>query len=352
MSTRLKAFGKILKSEIFGRKKLGTLCIFVSVAVLSVLCVSVYLKVSDTSSDKKSTYFINEYISSEELKTNLDVARTTLDELEKEYEQAKKSGASGFVLSDKKSNIDALKRSIKGMETLYENDIEYKNIVAYSGFDKANGASALVYYINIFAIVVSLFMAIRLAVSIPNEIKDGQARFTMITSLGRIYYVLFKWATELIKGLFVFAAFSLLCCAVVAIFYPLSDEYILVATTEYSFLLNYGASYFLQIALGAYTLFLISAIAFSISLMVRSPLLSAGITLVVCFTDWFWELLQSTIGRTVNFAKWLLPCNLRIEQSFSSLTANSVFITALIGISITAIIFFISVMLFRKRDIT
>ena len=58
-----------------------------------------------------------------------------LDELEKEYEQAKASGAANFILAEKKTNIDALKRSIKGMETLYEKNIAYKNVIAYSDFD-------------------------------------------------------------------------------------------------------------------------------------------------------------------------------------------------------------------------
>ena len=123
----------------------------------------------------------------------------------------------------------------------------------------------------------------RISVFIPNEIKEGQARFTMITSVGRTYYVLFKWATELIKNLFAFIVFSLLCFAVVAMFYPTGGKYVLVATITNSFLLNYSASCFLQIVFGTYTLFLISAIAFSVSLVVRSPLLPAGITIVVCF---------------------------------------------------------------------
>lgn len=250
----------------------------------------------------------------------------------------------------KKTVIDALKRSIKGMETLYEKNIAYKNVIAYSDFDKTNGVSAVANFINIFAIVVSILMAIKLSVSIPNEIKEGQARFTMITSVGRTYYVLFRWATELIRNLFAFIVFSLLCFAVVAMFYPTGGKYVLVATITNSFLLNYGASCFLQIVFGTYTLFLISAIAFSVSLVVRRPLLSAGITIVVCFCGRFLELLQSTIGRTVNFAKWLLPLNLRLEQSFTSLTVNSVFVTAIFGISITAFLFFIAMATFSKGD--
>lgn len=97
--------------------------------------------------------------------------------------------------------------------------------------------------------------------SIPNEIKEGQARFTMITSVGRTYYVLFKWATELIKNLFAFIVFSLLCFAVVAMFYPTGGKYVLVATITNSFLLNYGASCFLQIVFGMYTLLLHNRIA-------------------------------------------------------------------------------------------
>lgn len=351
MSTKLKAFGKILKFEIFGRKKFLFLCVFVGIALLAVLCASVYLKVSNVSSDKKSLYFINEYTSREELKSNLDASRATLVELEKEYEQSKASGAAGFILAEKKTNIDVLKRSIKGMETLYEKNIAYKNVIAYSVFDKANGGSAVVNFINIFAIIVSILMAIKLSVSIPNEIKEGQARFTMITSVGRTDYVLFRWAAELIKNLFAFMVFSLLCFAVTAMFYPTGGKYVLVATITNSFLLNYGASCFLQIVFGMYTLFLISEIAFSVSLVVRSPLLSAGITIVVCFCGRFLELLQSTIGRTVNFAKWLLPLNLRLEQSFTSLTVNSVFVTAIFGISITAFLFFVAMARFNKRDI-
>ena len=38
MSMKLKAFGKLLKFEIFGRKKVLFLCIFVGVAILAVLC--------------------------------------------------------------------------------------------------------------------------------------------------------------------------------------------------------------------------------------------------------------------------------------------------------------------------
>ena len=351
MSTKLKAFGKILKFEIFGRKKFLFLCVFVGIALLAVLCASVYLKVSNVSSDKKSLYFINEYTSREELKSNLDASHATLVELEKEYEQSKASGAAGFILAEKKTNIDVLKRSIKGMETLYEKNIAYKNVIAYSVFDKANGGSAVVNFINIFAIIVSILMAIRLSVSVPNEIKEGQARFTMITSVGRTDYVLFRWAAELIKNLFAFMVFSLLCFAVTAMFYPTGGKYVLVATVTNSFLLNYGASCFLQILFCTYTLFLISAIAFSVSLVVRSPFLSAGITIVVCFCGRFLELLQSTIGRTVNFAKWLLPLNLRLEQSFTSLTVNSVFVTAIFGISITAFLFFVAMARFNKRDI-
>lgn len=350
MSTKLKAFGKILKFEIFGRKKFLFFCILVGIALLAVFCASVYLKVSTTPSDKKSLYFINEYTSREELKSNLDASHTTLVELEKEYEQAKASGAAGFILAEKKTNIDVLKRSIKGMETLYENNIAYKNVIAYSVFDKVNGVSAVVNFINIFAIVVSILTAIRLSVSVPNEIKEGQARFTLITSVGRTDYVLFRWATELIKNLFALIVFSLLCFALVAMFYPTGGKYVLVATVTNSFLLNYGASCFLQILFGAYTLFLISAIAFSVSLVVRSPFLSAGITMVVCFCGRFLELLQSTIGRTISFAKWLLPLNLRLEQSFTSLTVNSVFVTAIFGISITAFLFFIAMATFSKRD--
>lgn len=236
------------------------------------------------------------------------------------------------------------------MKTLYEKNIAYKNVNAYSDFDKTNGVSAVANFINIFAIVVSILMAIKLSVSVPNEIKEGQARFTMITSVGRTDYVLFKWATELIKNLFAFIVFSLLCFAVVAMFYPTGGKYVLVATITNSFLLNYGASCFLQIVFGMYTLFLISAIAFSVSLVVRSPLLSAGITIVVCFCGRFLELLQSTIGRSANFAKWLLPLNLRLEQSFTSLTVNGVFVTAIFGISITAFLFFIAMATFSKRD--
>lgn len=92
----------------------------------------------------------------------------------------------------------------------------------------------------------------RISVFIPNEIKEGQARFTMITSVGRTYYVLFKWATELIKNLFAFIVFSLLCFAVVAMFYPTGGKYVLVATITNSFLLNYGASCFLQIVFGVH----------------------------------------------------------------------------------------------------
>lgn len=351
MSTKLKAFGKILKFEIFGRKKFLFLCVLVGIALLAVLCASVYLKVSNVSSDKKSLYFINEYTSREELKSNLDASQATLVELEKEYEQSKASGAAGFILAEKKTNIDVLKRSIKGMEALYEKNIAYKNVIAYSVFNKANGVSAVVNFINIFAIIVSILMAIRISVSVSNEIKEGQARFTMITSVGRTDYVLFRWATELIKNLFAFIVFSLLCFALVAMFYPTGGKYVLVATVTNSFLLNYGASCFLQILLGAYTLFLISAIAFSVSLVVRSPFLSAGITVIVCFCGRFLELLQSTIGRTVNFTKWLLPLNLRLEQSFTSLTVNGVFITAVCGISITAVLFFVAMASFNKRDI-
>lgn len=57
MSTKLKAFGKILKFEIFGRKKFLFLCVFVEIALLAVLCASVYLKVSNVSSDKKIIIF-------------------------------------------------------------------------------------------------------------------------------------------------------------------------------------------------------------------------------------------------------------------------------------------------------
>ena len=51
-----------------------------------------------------------------------------------------------------------------------------------------------------------------------------------------------------------------------------------------------------------------------------------------------------------NFVKGLFPLNLRLEKSFTSLTVNSVFTTAIFGISITAFLFFVGMATFNKRD--
>lgn len=343
-------FLKLLRFELFNRKKLICTALLLYVAVCLTFIYSMYLFVDKSSSEPKSLYLVPAYSSQEELKTYLDTSVLTLDEMEREYNLAVEAEANEYLLSTKSNAISEQRKQLNVMRLLYDNAIPYEDAVAYSSFDKDNGAGAVSYIISLFALVLEVVAVIAVSRAIPSEIKEGQIRLTAISPMGRTSYAFSKWAVVFIKKAFVLLIFSAFCFGIVAALYPTGGKYVVYATENSAFTLTFLESGLLQVAFSLFSAFVLSITAFSISLFIKSPLFSTIVSLFVCFAEIFLQSLLMDPMRA-RVVKWIPFFNFRLEAPFLFSLANDMLYTALIGGAFALVLLTTALLAFRKSDL-
>lgn len=230
--------GKFLKVEFRRSFTKPFFIIAVSVLVCLTLAACIYYKVSPNDNSNKTVYGITEYETFEELEQKINDTAETLKREKEAYETAKETGAFGKdKLAAKRQNIEYLETGLNTMKLLYEKRINFNRVLEYRDFDSGNGAGAAISFICLAAIAVSILSAMRLAFIVPSEIKDGQAKLTMILSIGRINYVIYKLISQTLQALAVLTAYSLLALALSAAFFPVKESFVIFAAPKGAFCL-------------------------------------------------------------------------------------------------------------------
>ena len=75
---------------------------------------------------------------------------------------------------------------LRAMRVLYEEKISYASAVQYGDFDRENGASVAVLLFLPVSAVLGGICAARIALKIPSERKDGQAKLTFLLPVGKV----------------------------------------------------------------------------------------------------------------------------------------------------------------------
>lgn len=344
-------FKNLFKFEIIKKKKILLFFSILLIAVIIIILISTYFLLSKDNTEKKSLYLITQYNSKEELQSNINSAKISLEYEKEDYKKAIESNANKAILSYKKNNIAALTRMIVAMEKLYDKDIPYKNVVEYHSFDKNNGSSAIISYVGIVAIIVQILLVLKIALIMPTEIKEGQAKLTLTITKNRIKYIAFKWAVELLRAIFFIIIFSMLAFLIVAIFFPIKSTYILCATTQSALILTAFQGCLFQLCFSIITIIFCSLIAIAISLMVNKQSVSVICSLLLCFSGKLFEFIQKIFEGGVIINRWLLPNNLILEKIFYDINANNILFASLIDIVSIIVLLVISLTKFKKKDI-
>lgn len=343
---------KFFATEI---KRLFTHPAFITLAavffMLTLIASVYYFSTEEGNSAAEMVYGVSEYENFDELRERITASQTALAEQNKALESAILAGASDFRLTQMRNNISYLETNIHTMKLLLDNELPFDCALQYGNFDRSNGAGAVAAFIQIAALAISLIVAVIMALMIPSEIKDGQAKLTLALPVGRMKYVLYKFSVRMMFVVVAFVAYVLLAMSVSAIFFPVWEVYIIMASTDGAICLSYVSAALLQTTFSLVTIVGCGLIGFAVSLLSGNKVASLLITLAACFSGKLFELIERMLNSGFKFTNYLLPCNLGIDRIFTDFNANPVWL-ALIVIAVYGFVLFAAgIFRFRRRDI-
>jgi len=329
--------------------------LFIAIVII-LLCLIIFgtiyinINISKYDGTNKIIYGITKYESFEELEQRIiDEKESLTIEQQMLKETLSYDIQDKDIIKVKQDRISYMETNINAMSLLLEKRINFENVKAYRDFNIKNGTSVMMSFNLIIAIIIFIISAIKIAIIIPSEIKEGQSKLTLTLPIGRINYALYKLVANLIFLLSLLIFFSVFSAIVCAIFFPVKDVFILFASPYQAICLSFMPSMFLQLAFSIITLIAVSLISFSISLLFRNQIVSLLLTLLFGLWGLVLDLFNNIISG--NFIKYLLSYNLHIDKIFYNQTANPIWISALILVIYLGTILILSLLKFKKQDI-
>ncbi len=305
----------------------------------------------EPSGEYKSVYGILEYESPEELAAQIASAEEALRLEQQDLEEAiAKNLYSDAQIASSEQNIRQMQTMLRAMRVLYEEKISYASAVQYGDFDRENGASVAVLLFLPVSAVLGGICAARIALKIPSERKDGQAKLTFLLPVGKVRYAAGLAFAEFAGFALLTVAFALFLLPSLYLFLGTGSAYVLVATSRTAFLLTVPAAVFLSLGFALFYLFCCAAVGFIASLLLKSPVASLLITLAVWLSGYLVFLGGTMVGSRPIFLQWLLSCAVRPEFAFFS-QSGAVWISVLVALAYLIPLGILALVRFHAEDI-
>lgn len=344
---------KFLKIELRKIFKTPFFIIMTALFLFSILFGAIYVEFSSSSFQEKTQikYGVEQYVSFEELEQRIAKEKENLEIEEKMLQESISINDYSDIIEEKQIRIDNMKTNIYAMQVLLEKRINYDNVQAYRNFSINNGASILLSFNGIGAIIIFFISAIKISLIIPSEIKEGQAKFTFILPMGRIKYALYKLFANITSSFSLLILCSFFATIICSIFFPIKNVFIIFASPYKAICLSFLSSMFLQLVFSLITLTAFCSFAFAISLLFQNQIISLLITLIFVFWGSIINMFSNILGNKLEFLKYLLAYNLHIDKIFYNQNANPIWLSGLILAMYLGIFVPLALVKFKKQDI-
>lgn len=310
------------------------------------------IKADTPTGGTKTIYGISEYETQDELLQAIHTMQEALDDEQTRLNQGLQNNSLNENQTDSmRQNIEYMQTYLQASNELYSNKIPFSQAESYMKFNEKNGASGVIQMIGVVSLVLGLCCALKIAVSIPSEIKDGQAKTTFLFPVGKVRYSLMRLLSDTLKFLIVFAILLCLIIACGYIFFEHSGYYVVVANENFSALLTLPTAALFTAGFGIFYLICCSLIAYAVSLLIKSVIASAVLTIFLCLSGHLISLFDSMLSGMSTFSKYILFCTMNADKVFYEYGANPVWISVLIVLAYLIPITAISLFKFQRDDV-
>ncbi len=334
-------------------KSKSFLCLIAVLIVLSAIIIgTVYV---DGDGGGRFIYGVEPYDNFEELQNRIERTEKFILKTE-EWLKAAEGDLSipESVFEAYRSSVFWEKRNLNVMRALKNGSIEAVKAGQYPSITnmqptKSNPASVLGLMLTVGFTVICIYFAVRTALIYPSESKGGQIKLTFLTPYGRISYFLSRIFSELVLAaivLFGFAIFSAILCAC---FFGV-EGYLIIATATYALTANFGISLIMISGIYLFTLCALCAFSAALSIFIKRRILTFAVVSVLAFLGKTLVPLTELFGGKIGVGNYIPPLCLFADNVFSSGT-SSVWLCIAIGGLSSIVIFTISLVILRRRDI-